>query len=134
MYGVEHSTPSVRQTIAQRWRMDHASIAEYARSMPRYTRDSRDDVAWAPARASRCLGRNREHSMGVRVNATSRETMMENAIVKPKLLSHMPMMPFRNPTGMKMTTSDNVVALTARPTSAVAARAASKAFMPFSSM
>ena len=59
---------------------------------------------------------------------------MANAMVNPKLLSHMPMIPLRNPTGTKMTTKDSVVALTARPTSAVAARAASNGVMPFSSM
>ena len=72
--------------------------------------------------------------MGVSVNATSSETMIANAMVKPKLPSQRPIWPLRNPTGTKITTRDNVVALTASPTSAVAARAASKALIPFSSM
>ena len=44
------------------------------------------------------------------------------------------MMPGMKATGTKITTSDSVVALTARPTSAVAARAASNGDMFFSSM
>jgi hypothetical protein len=51
------------------------------------------------------LGRKREQSIGVKVKATNSDTKIENAIVKPKLLSHMPMVPLRNPTGTKITTN-----------------------------
>ena len=80
-----------------------------------------------------CL-RKREHSIGVSVNATSSDTMIENAIVRPKVLRKRPVTLWMNATGTKMTTSESVVALTARPTSAVAAFAAAIGDMPFSSM
>ncbi len=67
----------------------------------------------------------RADSIGVRVKLTSSDTMMANAIVRPKLFMNRPTMPPMKPTGTKMATSDSVVASTARPISRVAAMAAS---------
>jgi len=58
---------------------------------------------------------------------------MEHDIVKPKLERNWPMTPGMNATGANTTTSERVVAVTARPTSSVAARAASIGPMSFSS-
>ena len=76
---------------------------------------------WLPAGE---LFSHRELSIGVSVKLTSIETMIETAIVRPKLFRKRPGMPPRNTTGRKMTTSDSVVAMTARPISCVAAMAA----------
>ena len=50
--------------------------------------------------------------------------MIANAIVSPNEFRKRPITPWMNATGTKITTSESVVALTARPTSAVAALAA----------
>lgn len=76
----------------------------------------------------------RADSIGVRVKLTTSETMMANAIVRPKLFMKRPTMPPMKPTGTKIATSDSVVASTARPISAVASSAALKRSSCFSSM
>jgi hypothetical protein len=68
------------------------------------------------------------------VNATSKDTITANAIVRPKLFMNRPTMPLMKPTGTKMATSDSVVAITARPISRVASTAACIGGIPFSSM
>ena len=78
--------------------------------------------------------RNREQSIGVSVNDTHSDTMIATAIVIPKLRMNRPAIPDMNATGRKMTTSENVVAITAMPISLVAPRAASQAGRPFSSI
>ena len=60
--------------------------------------------------------------------------MIANAIVRPNELRKRPITPWMNATGTKITASDSVVALTASPTSAVAAFAAAIGSMFFSSM
>ncbi len=72
--------------------------------------------------------------MGVRVKATSRETRMEKAMVRPKEYMNRPTMPPMKATGRNTATRDRVVARTARPISRVPSMAASKAERPFSSM
>ncbi len=60
---------------------------------------------------------HRAHIMGVRVKLTSSETMMANAMVRPKLCMKRPTIPLMNATGTKIATSDRVVASTASPIS-----------------
>ena len=74
-----------------------------------------------------------EHSAGVRVNETNIENMMAAAETIPKLSKYCPSVPVMKTTGKKMTTNDNVVAITARPISLVASAAASRGLTPFSS-
>ena len=76
----------------------------------------------------------RADSIGVSVKLTSSDTMIANAIVRPKLFMKRPTMPPMKPTGTKIATSDSVVASTARPISAVASTAAWSWFSCFSSM
>ena len=76
----------------------------------------------------------RAASIGVSVKLTTSETMIANAIVRPKLFMKRPTMPPMKPTGTKIATSDSVVARTARPISFVASMAASIWFSCFSSM
>ena len=66
----------------------------------------------------------RAASIGVSVKLTSSDTMIANAIVRPKLFMNRPTMPPMNPTGTNMATSDSVVASTARPISCVPSIAA----------
>ena len=68
------------------------------------------------------------------VKLTNNDTITAKAIVSPKLCMKRPTMPLMNPTGAKIATSDNVVAITARPISRVASTAACIGGMPFSSM
>ena len=74
-------------------------------------------VLWS-ATASDSL-RTRELSIGVSVKLTSIDTTIENAIVQPNGLMNRLAYPFMNAMGRKMTTSDNVVAMTASATSRV---------------
>ena len=78
--------------------------------------------------------RNREQSIGVSVNETNQLIRIEKATVAPKLLKNRPMRPPMNTTGMKITSSDRVVADTASAISLVADEAASRAETPSSSM
>ena len=68
---------------------------------------------------------NRALSIGVSVKLTSSETMIANDIVSATLLKNRPGMLCINATGRKITTSESVVAMTARPISLVASIAAS---------
>ena len=77
---------------------------------------------------------HRADSIGVSVKLTSSDTMMANAMVRPKLFMKRPTMPPMKPTGTKIATSDSVVASTASPISCVASTAASSWFSFFSSM
>jgi hypothetical protein len=76
---------------------------------------------------------HRADSIGVSVKLTSRDTMIANDIVRPKLFMKRPTMPPMKPTGTKMAISDSVVVSTARPISRVASIAAWKGGCPFSS-
>ena len=76
----------------------------------------------------------RADSIGVSVKLTSRDTMIANAMVRPKLFMKRPTIPPMKPTGTKMATSDSVVASTARPISCVASTAAWNWSSCFSSM
>ena len=60
---------------------------------------------------------HRADSIGVSVKLTSSDTMIANAIVRPKLFMNRPTMPPMKATGTKIVTSDSVVASTARPIS-----------------
>jgi hypothetical protein len=71
--------------------------------------------------------------MGVRVKATSRDTRTAQAAVIPKLKNSRPTRPCMKATGTKITTSERVVAMTARPISRVASTAASRGVRPSSS-
>ena len=71
--------------------------------------------------------------MGVSVNDTRRLTSTDTAAVRPNWYRNRPDTDDMNDTGTKMTTSENVVAMTASPMSAVAARAASNGAIRFSS-
>ena len=71
--------------------------------------------------------------IGVSVNETSRLTSIATAAVIPNWYRKRPEIDDMNETGRKITTSESVVASTASPISAVAARAASKASIRFSS-
>ena len=71
------------------------------------------------ARAALTL-RKRAQSIGVSVNETNSDIMIATATVTPKLLKKRPTWPSMNATGRKMTTSDRVVASTARLISPVA--------------
>jgi hypothetical protein len=77
---------------------------------------------------------NEADIIGVSVKLTNSDTNTANAIVNPKLCMKRPTMPLMKPTGAKIATSDNVVAITARPISLVASIAACLGGMPFSSM
>src|SRR5262245_14751145 len=68
-------------------------------------------------------GQNAE-SIGSSENDTKRDTSTEQTIVRPKGLNHWPAMPPRNAIGMKTTTIDRVVAVTAMPISFVPSNAA----------
>ncbi len=72
--------------------------------------------------------------MGVSVNETQRLMKMAKATVAPKLLKNLPTRPPMNTTGMKITNSDKVVAVTARAISLVAEEAALRASTLSSSM
>ncbi len=72
--------------------------------------------------------------MGVSVKATSSETRIENAIVRPNEYMNWPTMPPMNATGRKTTTSDRVVARTASPISRVPSMVASSGPRPSSSI
>ena len=72
--------------------------------------------------------------MGVMVNETNQLIRMAKATVAPKLLKNRPTRPPMNTTGRKITSSDSVVADTARAISRVAVDAASRADQPCSSM
>ena len=74
-----------------------------------------------------------EQSVGVSVKETSIEIRMAAAEVIPKLKKYRPTWPVMNATGRKITQSDSVVAITARPISSVALMAASCGVTPFSS-
>src|SRR3954453_24017463 len=78
--------------------------------------------------------RNREQSIGVSVKLTIMLIRMATAVVTPKLKKNRPTRPLMNAIGRKMTTSENVVARTARAISFVARKAASQAVYPFSSI
>ena len=73
-------------------------------------------------------------SMGVTVKATSSDTRMENAMVRPKLYMNRPTMPPMKATGRNTVTRDSVVARTARPISRVPWMAAATGDRPISSM
>ena len=86
-------------------------------------------MAWNSPRVLRASGSSlplrstfsqRAASIGVSVKLTSSETMIANAIVRPKLFRKRPTMPPMKPTGTNTATSDSVVASTARPISLVA--------------
>ena len=72
-------------------------------------------------RPAPCVGglMKREHSMGVSVKETSSETAIAKAEVKPNELMNRPTIPPMKPTGRNTASSDNVVAITARPISLV---------------
>jgi hypothetical protein len=72
--------------------------------------------------------------MGVRVNATSSDTMIANVAVRPKEFQNFPTRPPMKATGRKITTSEIVVAVTAREISLVPEMAASKGVCPSSSV
>ncbi len=72
--------------------------------------------------------------MGVSVNDTNRLITMAKATVRPKLLKKRPTMPPMKATGRKITTSERLVAMTARAISLVPLRAAAMASSPCSSM
>ena len=80
-----------------------------------------------PARTIRAL------IIGVRVKDTRRLTSTDTAAVTPNWYRKRPETLDMKDTGRKMTTRLKVVAMTARPMSAVAARAASKGVIRFSS-
>src|SRR5262245_21068891 len=63
--------------------------------------------------------------IGVSVKLTSSETAIAKAMVRATLLKNLPAMLGINATGRKITISERVVAITARPISLVAAIAAS---------
>lgn len=73
-------------------------------------------------------------SMGVSVNEVNKLMPTANATVMPKLLKKRPIMPPMKATGRKITTSDKLVAITARAISFVPWRAALTASRPSSSM
>src|SRR6266566_2558394 len=50
---------------------------------------------------------HRADIIGVSVKLTSSDTMMANAIVRPKLFMKRPTMPLMNPTGTKIATSED---------------------------
>ncbi len=68
--------------------------------------------------------RRRADIIGVSVNATSSDTAIAKAIVRPNDFMKRPTMPPMNPTGTKIAMSDSVVAMTASPISRVASIAA----------
>ena len=72
--------------------------------------------------------------MGVIVNEMNQLMAMANATVPPKLLKNRPTIPPMKITGMKITSSESVVADTASAISLVAAPAASRAVELCSSM
>ena len=72
--------------------------------------------------------------MGVRVKLTSIDMRMAMAVVMPKEKKKRPTRPDMKAMGRNMTTSEKVVAMTARAISRVAPSAASQAFRPFSSI
>src|SRR5450759_299111 len=76
--------------------------------------------------------RNREDNIGVRVKATNSETETAKATVRPNCTKNRPMMPFMVATGTKTARIDAVVAMTARPISAVASLAACMGDLPIS--
>ena len=71
--------------------------------------------------------------IGVSVNDTRRLTSTDTAAVRPNWYRKRPEIEDMNDTGTKMTTREKVVAMTASPMSAVAARAASNGPIFFSS-
>src|SRR5689334_10374374 len=76
---------------------------------------------------------SRADIMGVKVKLTSNDTRTATAAVMPNWYKKRPEMEDMKETGTKITTSERVVARTARPISFVASRAASKGFILFSS-
>src|SRR3954449_12393669 len=78
--------------------------------------------------------RKRKQSMGVRVKLTSMDIMMEMAVVIPKEKKKRPTRPDMKAMGRNITTSEKVVAMTARAISLVAPSAASHELRPFSSI
>src|SRR5207244_8529394 len=74
-----------------------------------------------------------EQSAGVSVKDTNMENKIAAADTTPKLNRYCPIVPVMNTTGRKITTSESVVAITARPISLVAFPAASRGDTPFSS-
>jgi hypothetical protein len=79
-----------------------------------------------------CVRRKREDSMGVRVKATNSDTDTAKATVRPNCTKKRPIMPFMVATGTNTAKMDAVVAMTARPISAVASPAAFMGDLPIS--
>jgi len=79
-----------------------------------------------------CVFSMRAESIGVSVNATNSDTATANATVMPNCTKKRPIMPFIVATGTNTARIDAVVAMTARPISAVASRAACSGGLPSS--
>ena len=132
---LDRSTATAMPATMPRWLSAQCSQLTYCASIRWNTPLSRDAWArWPVPFTSRRTRSHRAPSIGVSVKLTSSATRMANAIVNPKLCRNRPAIPDMNPTGRKIATSDNVVAMTASPISLVASTAASKGGRPFSSM
>src|SRR5690349_22984300 len=111
--GVLKSNSTLVTTITQRCLSDQPSIQRYERSIARQMRPPL--LEWPSSSL-----RNREQSIGVIVNEMHMLISTAKPTTKPKLLKNRPTRPDMNATGMKITSSDSVVATTAKPISRVA--------------